>query len=263
MPSSAPRAGAAEVYSANVVGYTKLTLQPGLNMLATQFVDVGYPDISVQKVDGAELLGFNWDTEDVNTTLRTWNSTQQGYVTYAWFGVTDGTDAMEDPSLNSKWVVSSWDAEAAVALVPGAGYWIETPETSSPTSVIVSGEVVTSNTYSVVVGPGLNLIANPFPIKIGIQNVNGSNLPGFDWVKEDVSATIRVWNSIQQGYVTYGWFGLTDGTDAMEDSSLNSRWVVSSWDAIATKDLEVGEAFWVVLPTSATKTEITFTRPNF
>ena len=231
-------------------------------MIASHFVDVGYPDISIQEVDGSDLLGLDKVYDRPQTRLYYWDYKLQGYINYGWFNQTDG-DYAEDPSLNSKWVDTLTLSKAATELfIPGEGFWIETPLSGDPTTVLIAGEVVTSNTFNVVVKPGLNLISNPFPTKINIQNIDGVNLLGLDRTYDRAQTLINIWDYDRYGYVNYGWFNSTDG-DYAEDSSLNSKWVDTlTLSKAGTIDIEVGASFWVILPTSAQSATITFNCPN-
>ena len=125
----------AEVESSNTVGYQKLNLAAGLNLVGVQFVNVGAQDAAVSSV--ATLAGQATYDEDMNaqTELRTW--TGNGYATYEWTGALSTENAdfaaiMEDDggltgattgAYDNKWFFGYEPTDYAVPA--GVGFWIK------------------------------------------------------------------------------------------------------------------------------------------
>ena len=85
-------AWAAEVYSANTVGYTRVAVN-GLSLLGSQFVEVGTEaalDINEVVLPAADLPGMDMDTGSFQTTLQMWDGSS--YTTYGLLGVGQGEE---------------------------------------------------------------------------------------------------------------------------------------------------------------------------
>ena len=101
-PRFSPLAGpawAADVVSSNIVGYEKITLAQGYNMIGVQFAEVGGSDkilSTVGELDSA-MDGVDEDG-DYATTMRVW--TGNGYKTYGWSG-TGMSENFDDEELDA------------------------------------------------------------------------------------------------------------------------------------------------------------------
>ena len=117
-------AHAADVVSSNIVGYEKITLNAGWNMLGIQFVQVGQGeamDLSTFAALNPEMAGFD---EDGNfaTELQVWNGL--GYDMFGWSG-SSGTDVLDTPDLDNKWLNGDLEESDGTVLF-GHGVWIKT-----------------------------------------------------------------------------------------------------------------------------------------
>ena len=81
-----------------------------------------------------------------------------------------------------------------------------------------------------------------------------NEMAGFD---EDgnYDSEMRVWNG--KGYTTYGWSG-TSGTDVLENSSLDNKWLNLDLELEET-ELPIGHAVWITAEKAGT---ITFKNPT-
>ena len=242
-----PAASAADVTSANVVGYAKIDLISGFNLIGSQFLNVGstIKDINEFIIDGSDLLGVdeNWSYQ---TTMRVW--TGSGYTYYGWFDADDGTNG-EMPEWNNTWLQYDMSDVAVEDMDLSKGVWLVT---SQPGTITVAGEVAPGDTYTINVNEGFNLIANPFPCEISVQNIT-TDLDGVDeeW---SYQTTMRVWTGT--GYTYYGWFDADDGTNG-EMPEWNNTWLQYDMSDVANATLKVGEAIWLVAPSAGT---VTFTK---
>lgn len=245
--SVALSASAAEVGSQNVVGYAKIDLAEGLNMIGSQFLNVGATtkDVNDFIIDGTALPGLS-DEGAYQTTLRVW--TGAGYTTYGWLDADDGT-INEVPEWNSTWLLYDMSDVAVESMDLGKGVWLSVPTTGT---ITVAGEVATEDTYTIDVVPGLNMIANPFPCEISVQDIqcdlNGLSDEGA------FTTTIRVWTGA--GYTTYGWLDGEDGT-VNEVPEWNNSWLLYDMSDLASVTLKVGQGIWFDAPASGT---VTFTK---
>jgi hypothetical protein len=132
--------GSAQVTSQNIVGYIRLSLNSGFNLIANQLNN------------GNNAIGTVLNVPD-GTDVFKWNGT--GYT------------------LNS-FVDGAWD-NAAATLVPGEGFFIRV---GAATTVTLIGEVSLSNTRSLPAG--FNLISLPLPLAGDITAAAVGNFPAVD-----------------------------------------------------------------------------------
>ena len=215
----------AEVVSSNIVGYNKVTLTSGYNLLGANWNLVGGQDGSLTEVmDATKLPGLDVDTEKFGATVQVWNGA--GYTSYGWSG------EVGDADLDNTWLTLSWDA-ANVDAAKGTAFWLNSTTASE---VTFSGEVASEDSITVDVAAGYNLIANPFPETISIQDIDAASLSPLNVDTEKFGATIQIWNG--SGYSTYGWSG------EVGDADLNNKWLTLSWD-VATATIDIGTGFWI------------------
>ena len=192
----APPAWAAEVYSSNIVGYTKLEIKPGLNMIAIPFVDiVRDADGFVQNKDINNI--FDNDESVVNANrisdnadqMWFWDNVSQGYKNY--YFMTDRRETFK------RWENGSGETDVREDI--GAGFFFQNQGDASYT-VTLSGEVNTADT-EVEILPGLNFICNPYPVDLPLNDGT------IDWTgayaNRDAFKADQMWfwDAEAQGYV--------------------------------------------------------------
>jgi hypothetical protein len=153
------------------------------------------------------------------------------------------------PEWNSSWCLYNFSDLATEEMDLGMGVWIYTPDTGT---ITVSGEVSSNDTYTVDVVKGFNLISNPFPCAISIQEME-CDLPGLD-DEGAFQTTVRLWTG--NGYTTFGWLDADDGT-INDMPEWNSSWCLYNFSDLAKATLKVGEALWINAPSAGT---VTFTK---
>lgn len=246
----------AEVVSSNIVGYEKISLVAGLNMVSAQFIPVGSSalerDISTVGVLDDTMTGYD-DEYTYGTELLVWDSTRQGYTSYGWAGTSPGEiDNM--PELNNTWLDAATE-ETEDTLATTAGAWIRAGTAGTFT---VSGEVPSQSTVSLSLVAGLNMVANPYPAAVPVSTFGmlDASMAGYD--EEYTYATeLLVWNPARQGYTSYGWAGTSPGEiDNMPE--LNNTWLDAATEE--TEDtIPYGAAVWIRCSASGT---ITFSSPS-
>ena len=225
----------AEVVSSNIVGYNKVTLTSGYNMLGFQFLNIGQDEQDINEV-------INGDTDLPGLDA-------EGNTTYGLMDKNDGTEN-EMPAWDSKWVLKDFSDLATGDCAVGDGFWIQT---TAAAEITFSGEVPEEDTKEVQVASGYNLLSNPFPEALPIQSVQSNDLPGLD-AEGNFQSFIKVWNG--SGYTTYGWMDANDGTEN-EMPAWNSKWVLKDFSDLASTTISIGAGFWVQTSAAAT---ITFTK---
>ena len=235
-------AWAAEVVSSNIVGYNRVSLTEGFNLLGAQFVNVGgqIQDIQDFIASDTTLLGLD-DDGMFQSELLVWNG--QGYTTYGWLDADDGTNN-EVPEWNNSWLLYDMSDLASVNMTPGMGCWIKS---GADAVVSFKGEVPSATTVTQNLTAGFNLLSNPFPAALPIQAVQSDDLPGLD---DDgmFQTELLVWNG--QGYTTYGWLDADDGTNN-EVPEWNNSWLLYDMSDLANVTIDMGKGFWIKPATAA------------
>ena len=244
-------AWAAEVVSSNVVGYEKINLSAGYNMIGVQFAAVGGNSLGISSVGtlNSEMPGFDEDGFYA-AEMRIWDG--NGYNTYGWSG-SSGTDILEDSSMDNLWLDYTTMEPVEDEAVAGSGFWIKADQAGTMT---ISGEVPSATSVTIPLAAGYNMVANPYPGSVNISEfgVLDSKMAGFD--ADGFYATeMRVWDG--NGYDTYGWSG-SSGTDILEDSTLDNLWLDYTTMEPTDTALPFGTAVWIKAGEAGS---ITFTSP--
>ncbi len=207
----------AEVESSNIVGYQKINLDAGYNMIGVQFNEVGGEDKDVATVGtlSATMAGFD-DEGNFITEMMVWENGD--YTTYGWGG-TSGTDYADDSSLDNKWLDLQLQVPQNATLASTGAFWVKA---GSAGSITVSGEVPDGD-VTVPLSVGYNMVANPLPQDVPVASFGALSaaMAGFD-DEGNFITEMMVWAN--GDYTTYGWAG-TSGTDYADDSSLDNKWL--------------------------------------
>ena len=246
---------AAEVVSSNIVGYEKINLAVGYNMVGPQFKLVGADtterDIASIGTLESTMAGYGADYVFANI-MEVWDPATKGYIQYGWSG-TSGTDVDDDPSYDNQWLDSGLEkTEDTIAL--GNGAWIKA---ATAGSITIAGEVPTAATTTVQLSTGYNIVANPYPGEVAVASFGALSSSMAGYGSDYVFATImEVWDPETKGYTQYGWSG-TSGTDVDDDSSYDNQWLDSGLEK-TTDTIPFGTAVWIK---AASEGSITFTSP--
>ncbi|MDD4061889.1 MAG: hypothetical protein PHW08_14475, partial [Kiritimatiellae bacterium] len=192
--ASAFSAFAADVYSSNIVGYSKLTIHPGLNMIGAGFQVVGgagAQDMQTIFVD-EDGANFGGESSVEADNILTWDPTAGGgiggYTTYYKYD-SNGTY----PEYDNIWYFQD-DNEITAPIDLSTGFWYKSLSTTSIV-MTVAGEVPASNTVSVTIHPGLNMVAFPFTAGFAINAAVDWAASGADGGESSVEAdNIITWD---------------------------------------------------------------------
>ena len=252
-------AQAAEVVSSNIVGYNKITLQPGLNMLSSQFFTVGANGATLDLTDATNMTGqpsFD-ENGDAQTTIRFW--TGGGYHSLSWAGNLTGENPdmaeeieeeleVDPATLNNHWLDSSYEV-ADDELSKGEGFWIYAKNAGS---FLLAGEVSPETSFTNNLAVGLNMVSSPWPMEMPLTKIIVTGQPSFD-ENGDAQTTIRIWTG--GGYHSLSWAGnLTEENPDMAEeieeelevdpATLNNHWLDSSYE-VADDVISIGTSFWI------------------
>jgi hypothetical protein len=251
----------AEVVSSNIVGYEKVTLTAGLNLIGSQFVLVGGDTATMNELTTSMegQSGYDDDSYDPTTELRIW--TGSGYAQYGWTGdlLTDSPALAEemgvdDHSFDNQWLNGDYEI-AEDEMDVGKGFWIKAKTAGT---VVMSGEVPNSDTITVSLSPGLNLVSYPWPMAADMQKIQVSGQTGYDDDSYDPTTELRVWTG--SGYAQYGWSGnLLEESPSLADEmgvtdhSLDNKWLNGDYE-VESKTIDYGKGFWIKAPNSGSVT---------
>ena len=218
---------AEEVYSSNIVGYTKLDVSAGSAILGQQFQSVGGSSNPLSAIVPSGDFD-EWGTD----SIQVWDGSD--YVDYIYYGEDAGGVGADG--------LAGWgdvdQAEINETIVPGQGFWVNA---SGDATITVSGEVPSGNTIDIAAG--LNLVSSPIPVEIDIQKV----VPSGDF-DEWGTDSIQVWDG--SDYVDYIYYG--------EDAGGVGADGLAGWGDVdqnaAVYRLSVGQGFWVNASGAATFT---------
>ncbi len=130
------------VYSLNVVGYLKLTLNEGYNLVANQLDRDGTgTNNTVTTVFGTNL--------PVHTTVHTWNPDTAIYSISAW-------------TTNRQGTARYW-TNPNLALNPGEGFFVQIPTGAGPRTCTLIGQVL-QGTNSILCPAGCSLLSLMAPV---------------------------------------------------------------------------------------------------
>lgn len=229
------------VYSKNVVGFQKIDLAPGLNMIGNNWKAVGGADeIPIQDLlDTTELVGGDdFFTSDL---LYAWDQSMNaglgGYRFY-YFGDWAGAYGAE---YDRKWYVSGEDEPTEDVIARGQGFWVRHIGAGAKTAV--AGEVPNDASKSFTFPLGLSQFSSAYTANLQLNgsNLNWSAKGGDDFFNSDV---IYVWdpslNAGVGGYSFY-YFGDWDGAYGAE---YDNKWYVPGEDDPTEDAIKMGAGAW-------------------
>ena len=223
-----------------------MNLDAGYNMIGVQFVQVGgdAKALSDAMILDSSMAGFD-DEGTYATELMVWKN--NNYTTFGWSG-SSGTDVLEDSSLDNKWLNRDLEEVPEAELAAEDAVWIKA---ATAGTVLVSGEVPSEDTVTVPLSVGYNMVCNPYPGTKSATTfgVLSPDMAGFD--DEGTFVTeMMVWKD--GNYTTYGWSG-SSGTDVLEDSSLDNKWL--NRDLEETEGtIDYGHGVWIKAASSGSIT---------
>ena len=175
----------ADVSSANIVGYSTITVEKAgqQKMVGANFVSVGAEAIDIQDI---KLVG---DAEDGSSWVKWWNPETKKYGDKAVY-VEELYELSGDPIVptTSGWGDPEFWCPVEKTFVPGEGFWFG--PSADNVGVTISGEVVQQKDVEyagrTVEKAGQQImVLNPFPTALDIQTVklDGDAEDGSSWVK--------------------------------------------------------------------------------
>ena len=222
--------------SSNVVGYKKVTLQPGLNLIGTGFTQIGGTDWQLKDLfQGTDVSNATaGEAADSGDLIQVFDPSVQGYANqYYFYYAGDGEE------YDYKWYKRGDDDEPTEATINGInGFWYNFRGSQSMT-LTTAGEVST-NDVVVTIQPGLNLITYPFPADFDFTSLDWLAAGATTGEAADSGDLIQVFNPSVQGYANQYYFYY--GGDGEE---YDNKWYKRGADDDPTSDvIPAGSGFW-------------------
>jgi len=238
----APGASAAQAFSQNIVGYTKVQLDSGFNLLGQQFVNVGDDTaFDIQNILISDNMpGITLGSISTKTELWIWNGIAYDVLYYI-------AEDLGGSYAGIKWVDILYGISPEL-VDAGMGFWIDTPSSSEITFV---GQVYSETDTAVDVKSGFNLVANPYPMVYDIQNISSPDLPGITLGSIEPKTQLWSWNGMS--YDIYYFIA-----EDLGGSYTGVKWVDILF-AIPDKKIGIGKGFWIDTPSSGS---LSFFRPE-
>jgi len=256
-------ASAADVYSSNIVGYSKLSTGPQLNLIGLCFQPVGGNGATTINdiMSSSGLVGFDWELGEGGDQMYLWDAGAQGYATiytYAGDTVPEAITTELGYDLSGQWM----DGDMLPVSVPldiGSGVWIQSSALAA--TVTLAGEVSSNETVTVSLGPQLNLVANPYPAALDVNSATYTGLVGFDWDLGEGGDQMYLWDDSAQGYATiYTYAGDSVPAEITTELGydLSGKWMDGDMLPVSTP-IPVGGAMWI--QSTTTSGSVTFYQP--
>jgi len=216
-------AQAAEVNSVNMVGFAKVNLGQGLNIIGAPFLTVGDTAIHINDLfDTSEFTaGMAPNDSDVITV---WSGT--GYDTYF-------LSAFAPPSWSeTAWVNISGTAQVDITLQPGNAVWLN--RQAAAADITFKGEVMAAASTDIALSTGLNMISYPYSVDGKLADFDISSATA--GMAPNDSDVVTVWTG--SGYDTYFLSAFAP------PSWSETAWVNISGTAQVDVDLPIGKGVW-------------------
>ena len=222
------------------MGYTKVSLAEGYNIVGAQFGSVGRTGgISVSSVQG--------DNFQSGDQLRLWDADSNEYTSFAYYDVDNDGGVYADDTYRVNLGAGWGDDDQVVVdqeINPGTGFWIENSESLV---VTLSGEVKDVNTLDF--SAGYNLLINPRPTQIDVAKITSDDLESGD--------QIRFWDPDNNEYTSYAFYDVdNDGGVYADDTyqvNLGAGWGDDD-QVVPAATVDIGEGFWLETANSGTLT---------
>lgn len=171
------------VYSVNVIGMQRVTVQSNLTLRSNPFEPALIADV-------AGKSGRASSFQNSADNLQTFNPITQSYTTY-YLG--------SNSTLGVHWRLGS-TPQTNLSLSSSQGFFYRSRLNRTWTNTVV-GDVVTARAVTNIIRPGLNLLSYPYSVSRNITNVNlkVGRASSFSTSADN----LMIFNPVTQSYITY------------------------------------------------------------
>ena len=230
--------------SANVVGYNTVDINPGYNMFAVNFKQMG--ETQSIKIDnlfpggGKADTKFTYGATSANADqIQVWDNEIGDYKSYFLYKIKKGTNAKD-----YYWVDSSSQLATDVTFKNGDSFWFF-KRGEEKVTVNVSGEVELTDVKEIDIKAGYNMIGSFFPTGWTINDDSfytaeyWQNSGATYGATSGSADTIQVWDNTKSDYSTYFLYKIKKGSNAKD-----YKWVDSSSNLAEGNILTPGKGAW-------------------
>ena len=230
------------------MGYQKVTLQPGFNLIGAGFVQVGTGDSFALKdvFQGTDVAnataGGGMDEGDL---IQLFDATEQTYTKEYYFFTSNGEYGEE---YDEKWYDVADDSEpteeslSVSDLGEATGFWyISRGDTSA--ELTTSGQVST-NAVTITIKPGFNCIVYPFPADFDFTALDWAVAGATAGGGMDEGDLIQIFDAAEQTYTKEYYFFTSNGEYGEE---YDEKWYdVADDSEPTTEKIPAGSGFWYI-----------------
>ena len=230
-------------------------------MIGTSFQNIGADNsLNVQEIKASGLTGLDWSfATTAGDTLQIWDANSQMYQTtfyYAGDAYDEGGVMETFGATPGSWFDTVTFAPADFTLENGDAFWILS--SADDAKVTIAGEVPTT-ANSVTIVSGFNMIANPYPKAVKINDLfTVTGLTGLDWSFATTAGdTLQIWDPSSQMYLTtlyYAGDAYDEGGVMEAFGATPGSWFDTVTFAPAETEIPAGGAFWILSSGSGTLT---------
>lgn len=232
------------IKSKNTVGYSKIRITPGLNLIGTAFLKVDdemRPDLNATFAD-AKGKATTGEGDDVADFIQVFDSTMKGYPNAFFFYDSEDPDPELDP-YRFKWLDNK-EQEIADFVIPSANAFWYTARGEFEFELTTLG-AVGRESVEVTLKPGLNCIVNPFPCDLPLNGdfVNWKDAGCVTGEGDDVADFIQVFDQDMVGYPNAFFFYNSEDPDPELDD-YRFKWLDNKEQEITDYAVPAGGGFW-------------------
>ena len=229
--------GFGEIVSANTVGYNTVDLVAGPNLLSLSWENVGTGSGVASLNDVMDTSKLSSCDEEANggDEINTWNVAAGDWgAVYRYANLPD-----IDPSYADTWI--NGDGMPVNPVVPtGSAFWLFAEKPVE--GFCIKGQVANTESSVITLVKGPNLIANPLPSDLNLNDKNQvvcANLVSCD-EEANGGDEINTWNANTGDWgAVYRYANLPDIDAAYADT-----WIDGEGMPVATTAIPAGTGFW-------------------
>jgi hypothetical protein len=234
---------AAARVESQIVGYQTKTADTTLTIMGVNFQAVGGGEIAIVDLIDKDTPGLTAGLGSADSdNIQVYDTTASTFVTY-FLGNGLNNKGQADPTKDG-WIKGGEGSVTTDTLAVGQGFWYVAQNPSSGIDLTTSGEVVMTATGSQTIAAGLNLIANPFPVDLPLNDADSDLRKGVAGLGSADSDNIQVYDTDAEGFVTY-FLGNGLNNKGQADPTKDG-WVKGGESSVTTDSLPAGSGAWYV-----------------
>lgn len=232
------------VKSKNTVGYSKIRIVPGINLIGTAFLKVDNemrPDLQATFAD-AKGKATTGEYDGAADFIQVFDNAMKGYPNAFYFYAASNPEDY-DPDYDFKWL-SNKDDEPTDFVIPSANAFWYTARGEFEFELTTLG-AVGRESVEVTLKPGLNCIVNPFPCDLPLNGdfVNWKDAGCVTGEYDGAADFIQVFDQDMVGYPNAFYFYAASNPEDF-DPDYDYKWLSNKDDEPTDYAVPAGGGFW-------------------